>query len=260
MRYWAAYLRKSLDEKGKQIYSLDFQRKEIKKVAKEKNIKIPDKYFFEEEKSGTDTNRPKFNAIMEGIESGKFAGVAAYSLDRLSRNLQDSGRIFELIIRRGKGDMLIAQYKNIDWRSYEGAMLFTAHMMGAIFEVLGTQIRTLTAMDFLKSQGRQVGKLPFGYKKIWINKKNKEYKIVVNEEEAKIIREVYRLALERSWGRRKIAAELGLTDSHVRFILSSEKYTGYSIVNGEVIENELPAIISIDDYCELNPQSPLCKR
>lgn len=196
---------------------------------------------------------------MDGIESGEYKGLIAYSLDRLSRNLQDSGRIFELIIRQRKAEMLIAQYKNVDWRSYEGAMLFTAHMMAAIFEVLGTQMRTLTAMQYLKSQGRQVGKLPFGYKKVWIDKKNKEYKIVVNEEEAKVVKEVYRLALEHGWGRRKIAAELGLSDSQVRFILSSEKYTGFAIVGGEVIESELPAIISIDDFCELNPQSPLCK-
>ncbi len=258
MSYWVAYLRKSLDEEGKQVYSLDFQKNEIKKVAAEKGIKIHK--FFKEERSGTDTRRPEFMKMMEGIEKGEYTGIVAYSLDRLSRNLQDSGKIFELIIRHRKGDLLIAQYKNIDWRSYEGAMLFTAHMMAAIFEVLGTQIRTLTAMQYLKAQGKQVGKLPYGYKKIWIDRKNKEYEIVIDEEKAKVIKEVYRLALDEHMGRRRIAAELGLTDSLVRAILSNEKYTGYSVVNGQVVENELPPLISLDLFCEMNPKNPLCKK
>ncbi len=227
-------------------------------MAEEKGIKIPERCFFEEKKSGTDIKRPVFLSVLQGIEDGKYEGIAAYSLDRLSRNLVDSGRIFELIIRQRKGDMLIAQYKNVDWQSYEGAMLFTAHMMASIFEVLGTQMRTLTAMQYLKAQGRQVGKLPFGYKKVWINKKNKEYKIIVDEEERKVIEEIYRLALEEGWGRRKIAAEMGLKDSKVRFILSGEKYTGYSVINGEVVKNELPPIIPIDIFCEMNPKNPLC--
>ena len=233
----------------------------IKEALKEKGIKLKNVTFIEEKKSGTNPKRPKFNKMIEDLENGKYQGLIAYSLDRLSRNLEDSGKIFRLVIYERKVKLLIAQrgYRDIDWTSRVGVYIFVAHVMGAIFQVVGTQVKTKDTADFLKHQGRQLGKLPFGYKKVWINKKNKEYKIVVNEEEAEVVKEVYNLALEHGWGRRKIAAELGLTDSQVRFILSSEKYTGFAIVDGEVIESELPAIISIDDFCELNPQSPLCK-
>ena len=178
--------------------------------------------------------------------------MAAYSLDRLSRNLVDSGRLFEIFIRHKKGELFIAQYKNVDWRSYEGAMLFTAHMMAAIFEVLGTQMRTITAMDYLKEQGRHTGRPPYGYVK-------QGDVFTVNENEAKIIREAYRLALEERWGRRKIANELGISDSLVRRILANERYTGYTVVNGQVVELELPPIIDLDLFCELNPHHQLCK-
>ena len=251
MSYWVAYLRKSLDEEGKQVYSLKYQKEEIKKAAAERGITI--RKFFEEKKSGTDIERPVFLAILEGVTEGKFTGLVAYSLDRLSRNLVDSGRLFEMFIRHKKGDLFIAQYKNVDWRSYEGAMLFTAHMMGAIFEVLGTQMRTLTAMDYLKEQGRHVGRVPYGYEK-------QGDVFIVKEDEAKKIREVYHLALEERWGRRKIANELGISDSLVRRILENERYTGYTVVNGQVVDLELPPIIDMETFCTLNPLHELCKR
>ncbi len=250
----AAYVRKSLDEKGKQLYSISYQKEEIKKAAKEFGFKIK---FFEEKKSGTDPNRPVFLRVLKEIEEGKYDGLAAYSLDRLSRNLVDSGRLFEMFIRGNAGKLFIVQYKNVDWKSYEGGMLFVAHMMGAIFEVLGTQMRTLTAMQYLKMQGRHLGPLPYGYMKI---KKRGTEKIDIVPEEAEKIKNIYALRIARGYGRRRIAKMVGLSEDQVRSILENERYTGYLVDGGQVIEiTDLPQIIPLEIFCKANPKHELCK-
>lgn len=249
----AAYLRKSLDEKGKQLYSISYQKEEIKKAAKEFGFKVK---FFEERKSGTDPNRPVFLRVLKEIEEGKYDGLAAYSLDRLSRNMVDSGRLFEMFIRGNAGKLFIVQYKNVDWKSYEGGMLFVAHMMGAIFEVLGTQMRTLTAMQYLAEQGRHLGPLPYGYVRI---KRRGNERIEVVPEEAEKIKEIFALRIAKGYGKRRISSIVGLSADRVRSILENERYTGYMVVNGEVVKLELPQIIPPEIFCKVNPKSELCK-
>ena len=73
------------------------------------------------------------------------------------------------------------------------------------------------------------------------------------------MREMYRLAIEENWGRRRIAQEFGFSDSQVRYILSNERYTGYMIVDDEIVKSELPVIIPLHIFCRLNHNHKLCR-
>ncbi len=236
------------------------QREQIIEATKEKGIKIRKEDFIEEKRSGTDPERPKFNSMIKKLRSGEYEGVVAYSLDRLSRNLEDSGKIFNLVIRDRKTKLLIAQegFRDVDWTSYVGASIFLAHAIGSIFQAVNTQVKTKDAAEFLRHQGRQIGKLPYGYRKTWMDRKNKIYEIEINESEAEKVIEIFRLAM-KGWGRRRIATEMGLTDATVRHILQNEKYTGYTIVDGKVVEMEMPAIIPLSLFCRINHGHELCR-
>ncbi len=252
-----AYLRKSLDEKGKQIYSIEVQRSTIKEAAERYNKQIK-KFTAPEKLSGGCRNRPIFLAMLEEVKNGKYDGIAAYTVDRLTRNLTDADRILDLIIERDV-DLFIATMPGMDWKTPEGVIVFVQFASWGVVERLMTKMRTLRVHKHLKKEGRHLGQIPYGYKKIWTSRKKKEYRIEVVEEEAEIIRRVYLMATELGMGRRKIATALGLEEGHVRSILENERYTGYMVVDGEVVETELPPIIPVEVFCRLHPSHDLCR-
>ncbi len=257
MKGYVAYLRKSLDEKGKQVYSIEVQKKTIKDMAEKYNIKI--KHFLKpENRSGGDKNRPIFNKMLEMVRNGEYDGIAAYSVDRLTRNLTNADDILDLIIE-GDADLFIATMPGMNWKSIEGVTVFVSFSMIGVIERLMAKMRTKRTSDYLRAQGKHMSQVPYGYRRKWINRKKKEYVIEIVEEEAEKIKTIYKLALEAKIGRRKIAKILGLEEGHVRSILENERYTGYTIVNDEIVKLELPPIIPIDAFCALHPEHKLCK-
>lgn len=87
------YPRKSSESEDRQVQSIDDQITGLKNVAKT----LPDieiKEIFQEAKSAkTPNNRPVFEDMMQRIEQGEADGILCWSINRLSRNPIDSGRI-----------------------------------------------------------------------------------------------------------------------------------------------------------------------
>ncbi len=86
------YCRKSSDDKGKQILSIQSQKEELYKVAEREGLKILGQPI-EEEQSAKAPGRPKFSAMMEDVLSGKVDGILCWKLDRLARNPIDGGSV-----------------------------------------------------------------------------------------------------------------------------------------------------------------------
>ena len=86
------YARKSSEDKGKQILSLESQTTTMKKVAADLGLKIV-KVFAESKSAKKPDNRPQFAEMIKMLESGKANGIICWKLDRLSRNPVDSGTI-----------------------------------------------------------------------------------------------------------------------------------------------------------------------
>lgn len=95
------YLRKSTDDEQKQVRSLDDQRDECIRLARDVlKVNVREQDIFEESASAKISgNRPIFDDILQGFRTGKYHGLIAWSPDRISRNMKEAGEVIEMIDR-----------------------------------------------------------------------------------------------------------------------------------------------------------------
>ena len=94
MKY-IAYVRKSADEKDKQILSIDQQVAELKEYASKQNLEILD--FVCEARTAKTIGRPLFAEMLKRIESGDAQGIVSWHPDRLARNSKEKRKIIRNI-------------------------------------------------------------------------------------------------------------------------------------------------------------------
>lgn len=93
---YVIYVRKSTDEKGKQIRSIEDQITECVDFAKRNNLKFVD--IIDEEESAKEPNiRPKFTKMLNDLNAGKLHGIIAWHPDRLARNMKEAGEVIDLV-------------------------------------------------------------------------------------------------------------------------------------------------------------------
>ncbi len=85
------YCRKSSEDSGRQILSIDSQLGVMKEIALKENLEIV--HIFTESKSAKAPGREQFNEMTERIENGEASGILCWKLDRLARNPVDEGKI-----------------------------------------------------------------------------------------------------------------------------------------------------------------------
>jgi len=85
------YCRKSSEDDGRQVLSIDSQIGTLTDLAKSQGIIIS--RTFSESKSAKAPGRDKFNDMLIRIEKGEANGILCWKLDRLARNPVDEGRI-----------------------------------------------------------------------------------------------------------------------------------------------------------------------
>ena len=86
------YARKSSEDKGRQILSLESQVDTMQRIAEELGLTIA-KVITESKSAKMPHNRPNFEEMLSLIERGEASGILCWKLDRLSRNPIDSGQI-----------------------------------------------------------------------------------------------------------------------------------------------------------------------
>ncbi len=88
------YTRKSSEDKGKQILSLESQVNEMKKLADDLGLNIC-KVYTESKSAKKPDNRPMFSEMINTIKSNKNEryGILCWKIDRLARNPIDSATI-----------------------------------------------------------------------------------------------------------------------------------------------------------------------
>ena len=92
----AIYCRKSSESEDKQIYSLDSQDEELRKLAERQNLNIS--FVLKEAKSAKYPNRrAQFNELIELLETNVVDTILVWNPDRLSRNSIDSGKLLYLM-------------------------------------------------------------------------------------------------------------------------------------------------------------------
>ena len=152
------YTRKSSESEDRQVASIPSQIKELKDLAKQKNLDVLD--VLTEEKSAKAPGRPVFNQMMEDIQQGKAQGIICWKLDRLARNPVDGGQIGWLL------QQSIIKHIQTYQREYfptDNVLMMNLEFGMANQFVLDLSVNTKRGLDNKVSEGWYPHKPPLGY-------------------------------------------------------------------------------------------------
>jgi site-specific DNA recombinase len=188
------YTRKSTEEGLQQDFnSLDAQREAgenyIASQREEGWSLLPNRYD-DGGFTGGNMDRPALQHMMADIEAGKIDCVVVYKLDRLSRSLLDFTRMMEIFEKHKVSFVSVTQLFNT--ATSMGRLMVNVLLSFAQFEreIIGERTRDKIAAT--KRKGKWCGGHPIlGY-----DIDPKGYRLVVDEEEAAMVRAIFALYLE----------------------------------------------------------------
>ncbi len=258
----AIYTRKSTEEGlDSDFNSLDAQRESGEAfVASQRHegwTVMPQKYD-DGGFSGGDMERPALERLLEDVETHRVDCVVVYKVDRLSRSLLDFARIMEVFDNNGVSFVSVTQ--SFSTTSSMGRLTLNILLSFAQFEreIIGERIRDKVAAA--KRKGKFTGGTPpLGY-----DVHPEETRLIVNPEEAKTVRHIFRRFTETG-SPLTIAAELnkkGITTkawktkngvfregkswnkAHIYRVLYNRTYIGEVIHKDQTYPGEHEAIVN----------------
>jgi len=196
----ALYARVSTDEQAKK-YSIPAQLDLLRNFAKVNNYEIFKEYVDKGE-SGTISERPQLQELLNDARRGMFKIVLVYRIDRFFRNTR---KLLNTVDELGK---LGVSFKSVtepfDTSNPTGN--FMVSLLGSVAQLerdTFIQRSRMGTVKSAKSGNVLTGISLYGYR---YNRKNLHYE--VNEEEAKVVRETFRLYTESDSSLIKVAKKL----------------------------------------------------
>lgn len=184
-------------------YSLEAQKNCLKKFAEREEMQILD-YYEDAGKSGKSIEgRPAFKKMLSDIESGQSVDyILVYKLSRFGRNAADILNSLEFIQTYDVN--LICIEEGIDSSQTSGKLLIS--VLSAVAEIERENILEQT-MNGRREKARQGlwngGPAPYGYTL-------KDNKLYINEDEAELVRLIYKKYVNTTIGYTGIAKYLNL--------------------------------------------------
>lgn len=192
----AAYTRKSSEEGLDQSFnSLDAQRDAaeayIKSQASEGWVCLSQDYS-DGGFTGGNMERPGLRQLLADIDAGKIDAVVVYKVDRLSRSLIDFAKMMELFERRNISFVSVTQ--RFSTADSMGRLTLNMLLSFAQFEREIISERTRDKIAASRRRGKWSGGRPIlGYD---LQRDGYDNRLVVNESEAKRVREIFGLYLK----------------------------------------------------------------
>ena len=204
--------------------------------------------------TGANTDRPAFQRLLQDVDADRVDVVVVYKVDRLSRSLLDFAKVMERFNAAGTSFVSVTQ--NFSTADAMGRLTLNMLMSFAEFEREMISERTRDKIAAARRKGKWTGgSVPLGYSVV-------EKKLVVNELEAALVREIFALYREhrsalavvrilnerRHTPRRNAMSGLArmprawVTNDVLR-ILKNSVYAGYFTVGDESFPAEHPALI-----------------
>ncbi len=205
--------------------------------------------------SGGSTDRPDLQKLLDDIRARKIDVIVVYKVDRLTRSLADFAKLVELFDAHGVSFVSVTQQFNTT--TSMGRLTLNVLLSFAQFEREVTSERIRDKIAASKRKGLWVGgNLPCGYEM-------KGGKIAIVEEEADLVRSIFRRYLElgsvnelvRDLRERNIRTRVkqlatGATRGGIPFgrgtlyyLLSNHFYIGEVKYKNEILPGEQPAIM-----------------
>ena len=188
----AIYTRKSTEEGLDQAFnSLDAQREACEAFAKSQaheGWQVLPEHYDDGGFSGGTMERPALARLLAEIESEQIDVVIVYKVDRLSRSLADFVRLIDLFDKTEVSFVSVTQQFNTS--TSMGRLTLNVLLSFAQFEREVTSERIRDKIAASKKKGMWMGGLvPLGYDRV-------EKQLVVNEDEADIVRHIYKRYLK----------------------------------------------------------------
>jgi len=173
--------------------SLDSQRESAESyIASQKNegwLILPERYD-DAGFTGANTDRPALQKLIADIREKKIDCVVVYKVDRLSRSLLDFSKLLEFFDQSNVTFVSITQHFNT--QNSMGRLTLNILLSFAQFEREIISERTRDKMGAAKKKGKWIGGcVPLGY-----DLDKESHKLVMNTEEAKLVREIFTLYLK----------------------------------------------------------------
>lgn len=245
------YTRVSTSEQAMEGYSIEEQERMCKAAIVSKGWEYIGTYS-DPGISGRTMDRLGLQKMIRAIERGEVQAVVIYKLDRLSRKQRDTMTIIEDIFLENDVD-LVSLNETLDTSTPWGRAMIGILSSFNQMESENIQMRTAMGKEAKATKGGYAGgKPPLGYKSV-----NGE--LVVVEEEAEIVRLIYKLRkdgmtmvnIAEELNKRGLKTKQGNEFRHsaIQGILNNkEMYLGhYRYGIGHFFKNHHDAIIKEDD-------------
>lgn len=215
--------------------SLKDQEEKIKMYAKLHDIGI-DKIFIDKAVSGKSTDRPEYYEMMKYVKENDVDMIIVYKNDRIHRSLYN---LLAMIYELQEHEVALVSVTEMFDTSTPQGMLFL-QMLGSFaeFERAVINERTRNGRIARLNENKWVGGKPaFGYKV------NKDGKFEIDEEEAKIVKDIFKLR-SRGLSMAKIGDKYGFSKQKVDYILKNKNYIGVFEYTGKKEKNDISLEIS----------------
>lgn len=219
------YCRISRIKDGNDLSIEDQKQKGIDKATA---LELPYEIYVDEGLSGASEkieDRPEFQRFIGDVSNGVLTHVFAYDQSRFERNPQIRFIINELF-KKHKVTYLTQMDGIVDLHDPQAE--FFGDLLSVInkFHVTTTKIKVKSVLKNRVKEGKTRGILPYGYTK------NENDMMIVDEEEAKIVKRIYKMSLD-GIGTKTIADTFNQEEIPTRYnkiskgtLSTKNKYTG----------------------------------
>ena len=260
----AAYLRMSSDQ---QDMSIEQQRKEVRELAVRCGFTIV-KEYVDSGKSGSleIEKRTDFLRMIADSKRKEWEVILCWDVQRFGRLDPLKAASYKDALRTNGVHLHTCKEGVIKWDK------FTDHVVDAVYAAAAHQYSVSLSQDTIRgrldllSQGEWPnGMVPYGYDRLYVNPDGKEYQVrrsenfkkgrnwkrrlVINEEEAKVVRWIFHEYCQNDLSMREIAKRISAprpdgkslpwTKDTVKATLTNKIYAGYAHIGG--LRNRLRA-------------------
>ena len=241
---YAIYLRKSREDIESEKYGEDEtlarHEKILTTLAEKRNLTIG-KIYREVVSGETISERKEMQRLLKDVENEKWAGVLVVEVERLARgDTADQGRVSKAF--KYSHTKIITPVKTYDPDNEFDEEYFEFGLFMSRREYKTINRRLQRGREVSVSEGKFVGNIaPFGYDRVKL-KDSKGYTLSINQNEAHIVKEIFRLYAFESNTINLVAKQLNYmnlkprisdewTISSVKDILSNPTYIGKIVWN-----------------------------
>ena len=240
------YSRVSTEDQSRFGHSLDEQECKLKQLCEFKGYEIY-KIYREEGVSAKNTNRPKFQEMIEDMKNGKINKIIVYKLDRLTRSIQDLEYICSMLEEYNCELESVAE--EINTGNANGKFFIRMLTILAQLEIERTSERTKFGLVGAIKKGHIPSRAPLGYER-------EDKKLVINHIEEEVVKRIFNMYLEgesvcsicQTFNEENVLNRHWATTT-VDKLLSNQIYIGNMEYNKrkkeniQLFENVVPAII-----------------